>query len=77
MVGNSTDKFSTVKTQLVFVFLWQVFMQISDKLKVLETVLEYMYDEINIDDGEVEEEITGDREETDDDNPVEKGRDEL
>ena len=52
-------------------------MQISDKFKVLETVVEYMYDEINIDDDEGEEEITGDRDETDDDDLVEKGRDEL
>ena len=60
-----------------FFFVFQIFMHISDKLQVLEKVLELMYDEINIDDGEGEEEITGDRDETDDDDLVEKNRDEL
>ena len=52
-------------------------MQITDKLKVLETVLEHMYDEINIDDDDEGEEIVGDRDETDPDDLVEKKRDEL
>ena len=48
-------------------FILQTLQMVGEKLTSLEVVLNNMYDEINIDDIDDDEDIGGDRDETDDD----------